>query len=205
MILPGVISVPSLFRDEDVLDPDYIPGKFPFRDLQTRDLASRIAPLIQGDRPGLLLLRGGLGTGKTTVLKKVLGETSQNMMGILPVYLNAALENTSLGILISIFDVLNGYLSPPSPIKANDLSRRIGGMLQQKNVALLLALDTIDYLQSGKVLTQVLGNFMRMRERSPGARVRVIIVMSDPKLVMTIRPNPGIADLFPPQEIIFPP
>jgi cell division control protein 6 len=205
MILPGVTSLPSLFRDEDVLDPDYVPGKFLFRDLQAQDLASRIAPLIQGDRPGLLLLRGGLGTGKTTILKKVLGETRENMTGILPVYLNAALENTSLGILISIFDTLNGYLSAPSPITDKSLSRRIGELLQQKKVALLLALDTIDYLRSDRALTQVLGNFMRMRERSPGARVGVILVMSDPNRVRTMRPDPGLASLFPPQEIVFPP
>jgi cell division control protein 6 len=176
-----------------------------FQDLQTRDLASRIAPLIQGDRSGLLLLQGGLGTGKTTILKKVLGETRENMTGILPVYLNAALENTSLGILISIFDTLNGYLSAPSPITANSLSRRIGEPLQQKNVALLLALDMVDYPRSGRALAQVLGNFMRMRERSPVARVGVILVMSDPNRVRTMRPDPGLASLFPPQEIVFPP
>jgi hypothetical protein len=77
----------------------------------------------------------------------------------LPVYINATLENTSLGILISIFDTLNGYLSAPSPIAANNLSRWIGDLLQQKNVDLLLALDAANYLCSGRALIQVPDNF----------------------------------------------
>ena len=61
-----------LFVNRGALSPDYVPGRLPFRDDQTKAVAQILAPILRGSKPSNLLLYGKTGTGKTAVTNYVL-------------------------------------------------------------------------------------------------------------------------------------
>jgi archaeal cell division control protein 6 len=56
----------TLFRDRDVFEINYLPEEFSYRESQLKDLAFAVRPAQFGSRPLNTVLRGLLGTGKTT-------------------------------------------------------------------------------------------------------------------------------------------
>jgi cell division control protein 6 len=84
----------TLFRDPEVLEIDYVPEQFEFRDAQMRELAFQIRPGLRGGRPLNTVCKGLPGTGKTTSIRKLFAEIEETTKKLVPVYINCQIDNT---------------------------------------------------------------------------------------------------------------
>ena len=62
------VSNSRIFKNRDVLLPDYLPNKLPHREEQIRKVASVLAQSLKGYKPNNLFIYGLTGTGKTAVV-----------------------------------------------------------------------------------------------------------------------------------------
>jgi Cdc6-related protein, AAA superfamily ATPase len=93
----------TLFRDPEVLEIDYVPGQFEFRDAQMRELAFQIRPGLRGGRPLNTVCKGLPGTGKTTSVRKLFAEIEETTKKLVPVYINCQIDNTKFAIISQIY------------------------------------------------------------------------------------------------------
>ena len=111
----------TLFRDPEVLEIDYVPEQFEFRDAQMRELAFQIRPGLRGGRPMNTVCKGLPGTGKTTSIIKLFSEIEESTKKLVPVYINCQIDNTKFAILSQIYKKLSGRHRHP----ARHLSRSL--------------------------------------------------------------------------------
>ncbi|MDO8661178.1 MAG: hypothetical protein Q7K43_04770, partial [Candidatus Woesearchaeota archaeon] len=62
----------SIFKNEEALEPDFVPKLLPYRDQQQHALASCIKPLLQDRNGRNAFVFGAPGIGKTAAVKWVL-------------------------------------------------------------------------------------------------------------------------------------
>jgi cell division control protein 6 len=62
----------TLFRNEEVFTPSYVPEDFIHRDDQLKEISLSLKPGLRGVNPVNTLIHGPPGTGKTTAVKYLL-------------------------------------------------------------------------------------------------------------------------------------
>ncbi len=62
----------TLFKNENVFDPDYLPEVLLHRELQLTALAANLRPALRGSTPIHTLLFGSPATGKTSAIRTIL-------------------------------------------------------------------------------------------------------------------------------------
>jgi len=118
----------TLFRDPEVLEIDYVPEQFEFRDNQMRELAFQIRPGLRGGRPLNTVCKGLPGTGKTTSIRKLFAEIEETTKKLVPVYINCQIDNTKFAIISQIYKKLAGA-------STNWRARRRGSGLRQPKIS----------------------------------------------------------------------
>jgi cell division control protein 6 len=195
----------TLFRDPEVLELDYVPEQFHYREDQMRELAFQIRPGLRGGRPLNTICRGLPGTGKTTCVRKLFGEIEETTKKLVPVYVNCQIDNTKFAIFSQIYRRLSGHLPPASGTSFKQVFDAIARLLQKEEAVLLLALDDANYLLYENELNKVLYTLLRSHEAYPGTRIGVIVIISDLDVDLSREVDARVASVFRPTEIYFPP
>ncbi len=68
----------NLIKNRKTLTIDYVPEKLPFRDEESKTIAQVLSVVLKNGRPSNLLVFGKPGTGKTAVVKNVIGRLKKN-------------------------------------------------------------------------------------------------------------------------------
>src|SRR3972149_9649688 len=100
----------SLFKNEESLDPEWLPKNLPFRENQHQYIATCIKPLLNNRNGMNLFVFGAPGIGKTAATRFVLRELEETTDEVIPVYVNCWQKNSTLKILVELCNVL-GYKS----------------------------------------------------------------------------------------------
>jgi len=195
----------SLFRDPDVLEIDYVPEQFEYRDTQMRELAFQIRPGMRGGRPLNSLCKGLPGTGKTTSVRKLFSEISDATKKLVPVYVNCQIDNTKFAIFSQIYRKLTGHLPPASGTSFKQLFDAIARVLLKEEIVLLVALDDANYLLYENEINKVLYTLLRAHEAYEGVRIGVIVIISDLDVDLAQAVDARVTSVFRPTEIYFPP
>ena len=195
----------TLFRDPEVLELDYVPEQFHYREDQIRELAFQIRPGLRGGRPLNTICRGLPGTGKTTCVRKLFGEIEETTKKLIPVYVNCQIDNTKFAIFSQIYRRLSGHLPPASGTSFKQVFDAIARLLQKEEAVLLLALDDANYLLYENELNKVLYTLLRSHEAYPGTRIGVMVIISDLDVDLSQEVDARVASVFRPTEIYFPP
>lgn len=195
----------TLFRDPEVLELDYVPEQFHYREDQIRELAFQIRPGLRGGRPLNTICRGLPGTGKTTCVRKLFGEIGETTKKLIPVYVNCQIDNTKFAIFSQIYRRLSGHLPPASGTSFKQVFDAIARLLQKEEAVLLLALDDANYLLYENELNKVLYTLLRSHEAYPGTRIGVIVIISDLDVDLSREVDARVASVFRPTDIYFPP
>ena len=93
----------TLFRDPEVLEIDYVPEQFEFRDDQMRELAFQIRPGLRGGRPMNSVCKGLPGTGRPRASGNSFQEIEETTKKLVPVYINCQIDNTKFAIISQIY------------------------------------------------------------------------------------------------------
>ncbi len=100
----------TLFRNEEVFDPEYFPPAILHRDTQIDDLALSLRPALNGISPGHILCVDPPSTGKTTVVRCVLERLEE--YDVATVYLRCPILRTSYNVFSKIFEEIGGKVLP---------------------------------------------------------------------------------------------
>ena len=195
----------TLFRDPEVLEIDYIPEQFEFRDAQMRELAFQIRPGLRGGRPLNTICKGLPGTGKTTSVRKLFAEIEESTKKLVPVYINCQIDNTKFAIISQIYRKLVGHLPPSSGTSFKQVFDAVARILVKEEIVLLVALDDANYLLYENEINKVLYTLLRSHESYEGTRIGVIVILSDLDVDLTRAIDARVASVFRPAEIYFPP
>lgn len=141
----------TVFKDELVLDYEYLPHILKFRETQQQHIATIIKPLFVGRMGSNLLLTGKPGIGKTAACKHILREMEQHSDKIIGLYVNCWKYNTAYKVLLDICQQL-GYKWIQNK-KTNELMEEITKILNKK--AVVIVLDEVDKLEEEQVLYQL--------------------------------------------------
>ena len=195
----------TLFRDPEVLEIDYVPEQFEFRDAQMRELAFQIRPGLRGGRPLNTVCKGLPGTGKTTSIRKLFAEIEETTKKLVPVYINCQIDNTKFAILSQIYKKLAGHLPPSSGTSFKQVFDAVARILIKEEIVLLVALDDANYLLYENEINKVLYTLLRSHEAYEGTRIGVMVIVSDLDVDLTRAVDARVASVFRPTEIYFPP
>jgi len=195
----------TLFRDPEVLEIDYVPEQFEFRDAQMRELAFQIRPGLRGGRPLNTICKGLPGTGKTTSIRKLFGEIEETTKKLVPVYINCQIDNTKFAILSQIYKKLAGHLPPSSGTSFKQVFDAVARILIKDEIVLIVALDDANYLLYENEINKVLYTLLRSHETYEGTRIGVMVIVSDLDVDLSRAVDARVASVFRPTEIYFPP
>ena len=174
-----LLNQPSLFKDESMLDINFIPVKLPHREKELYLLSRLFLTLITNPNSTSrkILITGKTGVGKTVTVKhfgKMLVDASMKRgIFIKYVHINCRKERTSYKVLIKIIRTINNKF-PKRGYSPQDLLDIIIDLLNKKDFHLLIVLDELSYLiNKGEDLIYSL---TRMNDDSMDTQQRISII-----------------------------
>lgn len=195
----------SIFRDKEILHPEYIPETLPHREEQIKKLAEILIVALKGVRPSNVLIYGLTGTGKTAVAKYVIKRLVEKAptlnVKLRSAYVNTRKVDTTYRVLASIASSL-GLKIPVTGIAISEVYRRYINGLENWGGLHIVVLDEIDYYVRREG-DDLLYKLVRINEELSRARVVLIGITNDINFVESL--DPRIRSSLGEEEIVFPP
>jgi cell division control protein 6 len=135
----------KIFRNEEVLSPDYLPDFLPHREDKIKQIARNLMPLAKGGIPQNTFVFGPPGVGKTHVVKFVFRELEEFSKNVKTIYINCWNYNTPVSILSKIANDL-GIFVQRRGIGKDEIFERIVEFLGKIKKGLAICLDEVDQL-----------------------------------------------------------
>jgi cell division control protein 6 len=190
-----------------------VPDKLPFRDSEARALAETLSTVLKKEpgRPSNLLLFGKPGTGKTAVVKTVVGRLKRKAaeLGIevtVPI-INAKLANSAYKLLYEIAEQ-TGLNKEDKKVHFTGLSMgeatdRILQFIEKKKMHVILVIDEIDSLVD-KNGDDLLYSFTRANEQmSRGSFISIVGISNS--LTFKDKLDPRVRSSLSEEETVFNP
>ncbi len=194
-----------IFRDKEMLHPDYIPDRLPHRENEIRKLAEIIVVALRGERPSNVLIYGLTGTGKTAVakfvLKKLTEKASLFNTKLAYAYVNTRKTDTTYRVLASIARSMELRI-PSTGIAISEVYRRYIEALDKWGGLHVVVLDEIDYYVR-KEGDDLLYKLVRINEDLENAEVAIIGITNDINFVENL--DPRVRSSLGEEELVFPP
>ncbi|RZN45196.1 ORC1-type DNA replication protein [archaeon] len=198
-----LMSDETLFKDEQVFNPNYLPDTLLFRDKELQALVSLVRPGLRGGKPHNTLIIGPPGTGKTTTVHFLFDEIQNASDRMVPVHINCKLSNTKFTVMSEVHKKIFGHRPPETGVPYTRVYEKVMNHLDRKGLSLLVALDDIDFLFEQKYANDIMYDILRAYEQYPRVRTGVVAILSreDFKEVIATK----LYSIFMPQEVTFPP
>ena len=192
----------SIFRNREILLPDYVPEELPHRETQIKRLVEILSPIMRGEKPNNIFIYGLTGTGKTAVTKFVLKKLEEKLSNLfLYVYINTRQIDTPYRILANILESL-GARVPFTGISTAELYRRFLKKVSEIKPILIIVLDEIDALVK-KHGDDILYRLTRANYELNKSKIALIGITNDVKFVDFL--DPRVKSSLSEEEIVFPP
>ncbi len=179
----------SIFKDQSILSPDYVPEKLVHREEEFRELVQLFKPVLEDEASQRVLISGSVGVGKTAlasrfgeVLEK---EAKKRDMNLTYVHVNCRKQGTPQMVL---HDLASNFplTVPKRGFAPQEIMNHVIDHLEKKDVYLTVTLDELDYFirQNGPDL---LYSLSRAAEESDAQnRVSIIATSFSPDFLETL-------------------
>ncbi len=151
-ILDAAEAGMSLIQNREILHFTYIPDVIHHRDMEQKQVAQSLLPILKQSRPSNLLVYGKPGTGKTLVVRKVLAKIQKKVeLSNFPIrllYANSKQETTLYGLLVSFgrqLDLMDRDL-PSTGLAISEVFKRLLNTINKNRLNAIFVIDEIDYL-----------------------------------------------------------
>lgn len=204
-VFDGFLNGHSVFVNREVLRHDYVPDALPHRTDQVRTLGEMVAPVLKGERCSNIFVYGKTGTGKTAVMRYVLGRLSQKAAEFnSPVkvcYVNCHTSGTEYRVFSSLCDAVHVQV-PFTGLALGEVFDRFKRGLDSRKHVLITVLDEIDELvkQRGDIL---LYELTRVNEALKHSRTALVGISNDLRFKEFL--DPRVLSSLSEEEIVFKP
>ncbi|MCS7106300.1 MAG: AAA family ATPase [Candidatus Aenigmarchaeota archaeon] len=134
-----------IFKNEEVLSPEYLPEFLPHREDKIKEIARNLMPVARGAKGQNTFIFGPPGIGKTHVVKFVFREFEDFSENVKTIYINCWEYNTSLAVLTKIANELEIFV-PRRGISKDEVLERLVEFLDKTKKGLVVCLDEVDQL-----------------------------------------------------------
>ncbi len=174
----------KIFKNEEVLSPEYLPELLPHRENQIKQLADNLLPASKGRKPQNTFIFGSSGIGKTATAKYVFREF-EDFSGIKSMYINCWDYNTSSAVLTKIVSDFGMFVQRRGWAKDEIISRLVE-TLEKSKKALVVCLDEVDQLiyKDQKVLYDLLR--LNQYVKNP---IGIIFISNNPHVFVNLEPR----------------
>lgn len=147
----------KIFKNEEVLSPDYLPDFLPHREDKIKQIARNLMPAAKGGIAQNTFIFGPPGIGKTHVIKFVFRELEEFSENVKTIYINCWNYNTPISILSKIATDLGVFVQRRG-IGKDEVFERVIEFLGKTKKGLVVCLDEVDQLifKSEEVLYDLL-------------------------------------------------
>ena len=208
-ILDAAEAGESLIRNRDVLHFTYIPDVIYHRDLEQKQVAQSLLPILKQSRPSNLLVYGKPGTGKTLVVRKILSKIQKRVersdFAIRLLYSNSKHETTLYGLLVSFGRQLGLTEKglPPTGLATSEVFKRLLDAINRNGLNAIFVIDEIDYLAQlvSKTGKDVLYQLTRANELLERGSLTIVGISNN----LTFKENldPRVISSLGEEEIVF--
>ncbi len=194
----------SVFKNKDVLSPDFIPEVAVHREKQIKQIASILAPCLRNLKVSNIFLFGKTGTGKTVCVKQVTQDLEKRANRIKIIYINCKMKRVSdteyrlLAELCRSF----GKKIPPTGLPTDEIYRIFYESIEAEKKSIILVLDEIDTLVK-KTGDELLYNLTRINQDLKNSKISIIGISNDIMFIENL--DPRVKSSLSEEEILFPP
>lgn len=194
----------TIFQEMTVFNSDYVPENFKLRQAQMEEMALSLRPALLKGKPTNNLILGPPATGKTTAIKKLFEMADFDCDDdLICVYINCQLHSTKFDIFSQIYKKIFGHIPPETGVPFARIYNKIMNELCETDKALIVALDDINHLFAGNMISEVFYEILRAHESFEGVRTGIFAVLSDVEFRYVLDKNVG--SIFNANEIHFNP
>lgn len=199
----------GIFRDKTPLQINHKPEEIPHRDVQIKQIASILAPVLRGEKPSNLFVYGKTGTGKTLSVQFVQDEllrrfSRESDFKLRIEYLNCKLKkiaDTEYRILAELIKKLGGEV-PETGLPTQSVYSKFVDLVDNEKQLIILILDEIDQTVK-KISSDFLYNLTRLN--SELSKTQICIVGISNNLTFLDELDPRVRSSLGEEEIVFPP
>ena len=204
----------SVFRDESILLPEYLPHQIPHREAQFKKLELYFQGVVQNASKAsqIVMITGPVGCGKTMMAKKLLQESLPKkamLYGNLvkTLHVNCRIDRTLQAIMVKALKSL-GQSYPSRGYSFEELLTALVEELRSNRTHLVIAFDEADSLILAD--PSALYTITRLRELSPGSQVLSSVLISkttdylkavDLSTLSSVQWNEVSLDYYPPTQL----
>ena len=196
---------PRLFRNREVLRPDYVPNELPHREEQIQHIGGILVPVLKGSRSSNIFIYGQTGTGKTAVVKFILDKLTKKSREIeapiMACYINCRLTGTDYRVFSRLCEAVNIEV-PFTGLATNEVFDRFKIAVDYKKLLLIVVLDEIDFLVKERG-DDLLYNLTRINETLKLSRLSIIGISND--LQFKEHLDPRVLSSLSEEEVVFRP
>jgi len=199
----------GIFKDKSLLQNSYQPEDIPHRDLQIKQLASILAPILRGERPSNLFLYGKTGTGKTLSIQYVRNELMKRVkkdadFKLRIEYLNCKLKkvsDTEYRILAELIKKFGGEV-PATGLPTQSVYDKFIETIDSEKQLIVLILDEIDQTTK-KISDDFLYNLTRLSPELTKSNLCIVGISNNLTFLDEI--DPRVKSSLSEEEVVFPP
>ncbi|WP_434731700.1 orc1/cdc6 family replication initiation protein [Thermogladius sp. KZ2Tp1] len=194
-----------IFKDREILHPEYVPEVLPHRENEIRRLAEILVVALRGERPSNALLYGLTGTGKTAVaryvVKRLVEKANSLNVKLEQAYVNTRKLDTTYRVVAQIASSV-GLKIPPTGLAISEVYRRYINALENWGGVHIIVLDEVDYYVKREG-DDLLYKLVRINEELKSSRVALVGITNDINFVESL--DPRVRSSLGEVEIVFPP
>jgi len=171
-----------IFKNEDMLSPEYLPADLPHREGEIQQLAANILPASHGRKPQNTFLFGPPGIGKTAVTKHVFDEFEQYSERVKCIYVNCW-DFKSATAVFSELALKMGFFVQRHGWGKDEVMGKFIESLKKTRKSVIICLDEVDQLQP-----EALYDLLRINQyvQSP---VGIVFISNNPHVFSGVEPR----------------